>query len=234
MSSFISKAEEFVAAELKQVDCSHDWNHICRVRKNAMNLLASEQSEGRFLDTEKLVIEVAALMHDVGDFKYTKDHNAGPRMVREFLKTFEGSEITAEQIEKVALIVANISFRHELSHSVVGGLPEELKIVQDADRLDAIGAIGVARCFAFSGARGTPFYRESDVLKAITGEDYNNQAETCGGTAIFHFYEKLFKLKSMLKTESGRREAQERHDFMAQFIRQIEKESGIAGYPIPE
>ena len=232
--SLIAKVEEFVASELKQVDCSHDWNHISRVRKNAINLLSKEQAEGRFLSTDKLVIEVAALMHDVGDFKYTKDHAAGPRMVREFLSAFEGSEISADQIEKVALIVGNISFRHELSHGVASDLPEELKIVQDADRLDAIGAVGVARCFAFSGARGTPFYRESDVLKSITAEDYNNQAEKGGGSAVFHFYEKLFKLKDLMKTESGRREAQERHDFMAEFIRQIEKESGIRGYPIPE
>jgi uncharacterized protein len=234
LDGLIARVSEFVAAELKQVDCSHDWNHISRVRQNAMNFLAKEQAEGRFSNADRLVVEVAALMHDVGDFKYTKDHSAGPRMVRDFLKSFEGSLISAEQIEKIALIVGNISFRHELSHGVAADLPEELKIVQDADRLDAIGAVGVARCFAFIGARGTPFYRETDVLRAMTSDDYNKQTETGEGSAIFHFYEKLFKLKNMMKTESGRREAQERHDFMVQFIRQIEKESEIYGYPIPE
>ena len=232
--NFLEAIEEFVRAELKQVDPSHDWNHISRVRKNALSLLSSEQAEGRFREADKLVVEVAALMHDVGDFKYTKDHTAGPRMIRAFLEPYAGSQISTDQIEKVILIVENISFRHELSHGAASNLPEELKIVQDADRLDAIGAVGVARCFAFSGARGTPFYRESDVLKEITADDYNKQAESGGGSAVFHFYEKLFKLKSLMKTESGRQEAQERHNFMAQFIRQIEKESGIRGYPISE
>lgn len=232
--SFLAKVEDFVRAELKQVDCSHDWNHISRVRKNAMELLSSEQAEGRFMNADKLVVEVAALMHDVGDFKYTKDHYAGPRMIREFLSPFEGNEISAEQIQKIILIVKNISFRHELSHGVSEDLPEELKIVQDADRLDAIGAVGVARCFAFSGARGRPFYSETDVLKDITAEEYNKQAESGGGSAVFHFYEKLFKLKGLMKTESGCREAEARHNFMVQFIRQIERESGIRGYPIPE
>lgn len=234
MSLLLVKVEEYVKSELKDYDCSHDWNHISRVRKNALQLLKQEENSGRG-PFDHLVVEVAALMHDIGDFKYTKDHSAGPRMVRDFLEAFKGKEISEEQIEKVAVIVGNISFRHELEHGMAANLPEELKIVQDADRLDAIGAVGIARCFAYSGARNRPFYSESDVIdSSFDAKAYNKQAESGTGSAVAHFYEKLFKLKSMMKTESGRQESQKRHDFMVAFIRQIEQESGIKGFDIPE
>lgn len=235
MTGLLETVEQYVQDELKQVDCSHDWNHICRVRRNSLFILEKEQTAGRFDTADRTVVEIAALMHDVGDYKYTKDHAAGPRMVRAFLAPLTSLGITEEQIEKVVLVVANISFRHELSHGMASDLPEELKIVQDADRLDAIGAVGIARCFAFSGARNVPFYCASDVLDGtLTAEQYNRQALTGGGSAVAHFYEKLFRLKTMMKTETGRAEAQKRHQFMTTFIRTIEAEAGICGGPIPE
>jgi uncharacterized protein len=225
----IKEVEEYVQSDLKNVDCSHDWNHITRVRGNAIKILKNEQIEGRFLNADLLVIELAALMHDLGDFKYTKDHAAGPRMVKEFLSGYLNKSITKEQMEKVCLIVGNISFRHELSHGMAADLPEELLIVQDADRLDAIGAVGVARCFAFSGAMKRPFYTESDrqIKSDITAEEYNRQAESGGGSAVTHFYEKLFKLKDLMKTETGKKIAVERNEFMKGFIETLRKECSI-------
>lgn len=225
----IKSVEEYVRADLKNVDCSHDWNHINRVRSNALKILHSENAEGRFINTDLLVIELAALMHDVGDFKYTKDHSAGPRMVEEFLSGHIGPNLTTSQVEKVSKIVGNISFRHELSHGMSSNLPEELLIVQDADRLDAIGAVGVARCFAYSGAMKRPFYTEADrqIETGITADEYNKQAETGCGSAIGHFYEKLFKLETLMKTETGRKIASDRTKFMKEFIENIRQECDL-------
>jgi uncharacterized protein len=220
MGTLIAGVEDFVREELKQVDPSHDWRHICRVRKSALTIYKEEQAAGRFLEADELVVEIAALMHDVGDFKYSGDHSVGPRKVMDFLSGFANVHLSKEQIEKIVSIVGNISFRHETSHSVdVVKLPDELRIVQDADRLDAIGAIGIGRCFAFSGARNRPFYNAE-------GGD--------SATAYDHFFEKLFKLKSMMKTETGRNEALRRHAFMVQFIEELEYESGLPSCPKPE
>lgn len=225
----INAVEEYVKSDLKNVDSSHDWNHINRVRSNALKIFKAEQAEGRFEGADLLVIEIAALMHDVGDFKYTKDHSAGPRMVKEFLMKFLNNGITSEQIEKVSLIVGNISFRHELSHGLCSDLPEELLIVQDADRLDAIGAVGIARCFAYNGATKRPFYTEADrpIKYGISAEEYNRQTENNGGSAVGHFYEKLFKLKDLMKTETGKKIAIERNEFMKVFIDTLRKECDL-------
>lgn len=225
----IEAVEKFVKDELKNVDSSHDWNHINRVRSNAMKILEAEQIENRFMNADAHVIEIAALMHDIGDFKYTKDHSAGPKMVKKFLGTYLHKGITEKQIEKISSIVENISFRHELSHGMSSDLPEELLIVQDADRLDAIGAIGIARCFAYSGAMKHPFYTESDrqIKFDITAEEYDEQTKTGGGSAIGHFYEKLFKLKELMKTETGKKMAQERDKFMKEFIDYLRKECNL-------
>jgi uncharacterized protein len=209
-SSLISEVEEFVRADLKNVDCSHDWNHICRVRSNVSKVLKGEQASGRFLNVDPLVLQLAALMHDVGDFKYTKDHSAGPRMVKECLMKHLNLGVSEEQIEKVCQIIANISYRHELSHGMSSILPEELLIVQDADRLDAIGAAGITRCFAYSGAIKRPFYQKAN-----------------SGTALGHFYEKLFKLKDLMKTETGRQMAIERNNFMVEFVKAFSNECDI-------
>ena len=225
----IKTVEEYIKSDLKDVDCSHDWNHINRVRSNVRKIIKNEQLEGRFLNADLLVIELASLMHDLGDFKYTKDHSAGPRMVKEFLSAHLDKGVTGEQMEKVCLIVGNISFRHELSHGLSADLPEELLIVQDADRLDAIGACGIARTFAYGGAMKRPFYTESDrhIKFGITAEEYNRQTETGGGSSIAHFYEKLFKLKDLMKTETGRKMAIERNDFMKEFIDTFRKECDL-------
>lgn len=236
----ISAVEKYVRSDLMDIDCSHDWNHICRVRSNVHKILKAEQGAGRFLTADPLVLEVSALMHDVGDFKYTKDHTAGPRMVREFLNLqmlSSGSSqieiINAEQIEKICQIIDNISFRHELERKeMFNELPEELLIVQDADRLDAIGAIGIARCFAYCGATKRPFYNETtDKIEdeALTAQSYNLQTLIGGktATALGHFNEKLFKLKDMMKTETGREFAAKRHNFMVKFVENMRSECDL-------
>ena len=211
--------ENFVRAELANVDASHDWLHILRVRANALKLLETEQDAGRALEADRVVIELAAILHDVGDHKYSGSYEAGPETVRRFLASFlENGELTAQQVDKVVYIVANVSFSKEaakgLNQDMPVEIPLELRIVQDADRLDAIGAIGIARCMAFTGARNRPFYSPGQEPAKDT-------------SAYGHFFDKLFKLKSIMKTEAGRQEAENRHKFMAVFIRQLEDEAGL-------
>lgn len=237
--TLIAAVEQFVRSDLANLDCSHDWNHICRVRSNVHKILKAEQEAGRFLTVDPHVLEISALMHDVADFKYSKDHSAGPRMVRDFFNLqllSQSKNINEEQVEKICKIVGNISFRHELgSNGMISDLPEEFLIVQDADRLDAIGAVGIARCFAYCGTRKQSFYNQSDERvtdEPLTAEKYNLQTINNGEgetvpTALGHFNEKLFKLKDMMKTETGREFATNRHNFMVKFVDNMRSECDL-------
>lgn len=227
-NELISAVEDFVQADLKNVDCSHDWNHIKRVRKNALKILEMENLNGNYMNSDILVIELAALMHDVGDFKYSKDHSAGPRLVNEFLRNHIGPNLTESQVEKIVQIVANISFRHEVSQGISSSVSEEFYIVQDADRLDAIGTIGIARCFAYSGAKNRPLYIESDRHLKFDDSNLNcYKYEGGSGSALSHFYEKLFKIKDMMKTETGRSMALIKTDNMKIFIETMRDECDL-------
>jgi len=206
--------ENFVKADLANVDPSHDWLHILRVRVNAMKILKAEQEAGRLLEACPFIVELAALLHDVGDCKYSGSYEAGPIKIRQFLNLYvEKGEITSEQVEKIVFIVENVSYSKEAAKGFPAEeIPAELCIVQDADRLDAIGAIGAARCIAFGATRNRAFY---------------SLGEETSETAHGHFFAKLFKLKSIMKTESGRLEAEHRHEFMKVFIHQLEEEAGL-------
>ena len=193
----------------------HDWWHIDRVRRNAL-LVAREAGADLF------VTELAALLHDIADWKFHGgDDTAGPRAAREWLNRCEADPAT---IEHVCEIVATISFKGAGVASEMQTL--EGRCVQDGDRLDAIGAVGIARAFAFGGHFGRAMYDPE-----VPSELHQSFAayKQKGGPTINHFYEKLLLLKDRMQTATGTRLAQERHQFMETFLAQFFAEwNGIA------
>mmetsp|Transcript_13143 Transcript_13143/g.34379 ORF Transcript_13143/g.34379 Transcript_13143/m.34379 type:complete len:219 (-) Transcript_13143:1650-2306(-) len=204
-TALAEQTAQFVKDELSGNDASHDWAHIERVRNTALHLAEKEGIE----DVE--TVELAALLHDIDDWKYSGSETAGIEKARAFLLS-HGHD--AAKTEKVCEIIEKVSFRKELagSDSVVS---PELAVVQDADRLDAIGAIGIARTFSYGGLKKRPFYDPANPPeKDLTKEKYMNS----NGATINHFYEKLLKLKDMMKTKSGRELAEGRHAYMEEFL----------------
>jgi uncharacterized protein len=205
----IARAEEFVKEQLGQDTTGHDWWHTHRVRSTACEIAEIERAD-------VFICTMAALLHDVADEKLNPSKEAGLLKVHTWLTANLTEE---EQIRHIMLIVETMSF------SGGGGEPMQTlegQVVQDADRLDALGAIGIARTFIFSGAKGRPAYdpevapREESLQKEY--RDYSK------GTAVNHFYEKLLKLKFLMNTAYGRKLAEERHNFMLNFLDQFYKE----------
>lgn len=210
MSRFIiEETEKFVKEYLKNVEPGHNWWHIFRVRQLAMYIFSIEKIGDPF------VIELAALLHDVGDNKIDKQNN-GPLLARNFLS---GLGLSPENIDKITCIMEQISFRDSFK-DFDKKLPE-LEIVQDADRLDALGAVGIARTFSYSGSKNFEIYTPGE-----TAADYKSPAEyeSSASSTINHFYEKLLKLKDMMNTDTGRKLAEERHNYMEGFLRQFYRE----------
>lgn len=209
MDLLINKIEEFVKSQMGGDTTGHDWHHVNRVRNNALYIAGKEG------DANKDIIEMAALLHDIPDEKLNASAEAG----REKLDGFMDSLGLKEAIkQKINDIVYSISFKGGQN----SGLPSiEAEIVQDADRLDAIGAIGIARAFAFGGKKGQPIYEpEFAVREQMTLEEYRNGKSS----SINHFYEKLLKLKDLMNTETGRRMAEDRQQFMEAFLKQFYRE----------
>lgn len=198
----IALTEQFVKNFLSG-DCSgHDWWHIERVRKMTKKIAVEEGAD-------LFICEMAALLHDVADEKLNVTEEIGINRVKEWLNYVSLDE---DCIERILDIIENMSFKG-------GGVPPmktlEGKIVQDADRLDAIGAIGIARTFAYSGAKGQLIYDPSiPVRKNMTKEEYRKNKTT----AINHFYEKLLKLEGLMNTQSGKRLAKKRQTIMEEFL----------------
>lgn len=204
MNDLIVKVSQFIQQKFKDNEGSHDWYHIERVWKLAKHI---QQSEGG----DVLVIELAALLHDVSDHKYNGgDWNKGSQLTKEILLNFSAPLDLAEKVEKV---VSQVSFKGAKVDDTSDSL--EAQIVQDADRLDAIGAIGIARAFAFGGSKNRPLY-DPDITPVFhqTAEDYKNAVSH----TVNHFYEKLFLLKDRMHTITAKKIAQERHDFMEKFL----------------
>lgn len=223
----LSVLESHIKQYMSNYDSSHDWLHIQRVRKTAREL-ALDESARRPVDVG--LVDIAALLHDVGDVKYCKPGEDQRSVIANLLAP---NGIDPETIDKVCVIVENVSFRKELENNEKGqnniyAENAELACVQDADRLDAIGAIGMARCLAFSGARNRPIYNpDIQPLTKITSSQYNQQTVAMNGTALNHFLEKLVHLGGMMKTCLGRRLAAQRTAFMYDFINQIKEECDI-------
>lgn len=230
----IAKTADYVKKELKEAEGGHDWHHIKRVWKNAL-YIAKKEKKG-----DLLVIELSALLHDIADAKFHNgDESIGPRLAFEFLRS---QNIGEEVIDHVIKIVENISFRKRNHASTFNSI--ELQIVQDADRLDAIGAIGIARVFNFGGFKNRPLYvpvpngngkdkntifpaatlKTVEKLQEREGEGTPDNYTQVSSHTIGHFYEKLLLLSEMMNTDTGRELAKERHDFMVAFLDQFYKE----------
>lgn len=200
----------FVKNQLSQAEGGHDWFHIERVYKNALLIAEGEECN-------LTVVKLGALLHDIADSKFHNgDETIGPKVARTFLKSQNVSE---DIILHVIAIIENISFKggnfEKKFHS------KELEIVQDADRLDAIGAIGIARTFNYGGFKNRPLYNPNIQPNLnMSKEEYkNSEAPT-----LNHFYEKLLLLKDKMNTETGKKIAQKRHDFMITFLSQFYSE----------
>lgn len=217
----IEKTELFVKETLGRDSTGHDWWHIHRVRNLAKRIALHEGAD-------IFIVELAALLHDIGDYKFFQgDEEAGVAKVREWVSSLE---ISPSFIDKIVEITSRISFMHTLINKSEGGgkknsavltLSRELMAVTDADRLDAMGAIGIARAFTYGGFFNRPIYDPAiKPSKTITKEEY----KTTEAPSINHFYEKLLKLKDMMHTKLGRKMAKRRHRFLNLFLKQFFKE----------
>ena len=203
----IANTISFVKKELEGAEGGHDWFHIERVYKNSI-LIASEEN------VDLLIVSLGALLHDIADSKFHGgDETIGPMIARKFLET---QKISEEIIIHVIKIIENISFKGGNKSQKFSS--KELAVVQDADRLDALGAIGIARAFNYGGFKNRALYNpEIEPNLNMTPSEYKaSKAPT-----INHFYEKLLLLKDLMNTETGKRIAKERHRFMENFLTQF-------------
>ncbi|MEK3953470.1 uncharacterized protein SAMN05421670_0830 [Psychrobacillus psychrotolerans] len=204
----IEQCENLVKEVYMHFDASHDFQHIERVRKNAFDIADSEPSANRE------IIELAVLLHDVSDPKYsTEEKLEEERIIKQL-------NLSDEKIAHVKEVIKAVSFSggHEVEAKTI-----EAKIVRDADRLDAIGAVGIARTFAFGGAKGRLLYDASETPRDnMSVEEYRTK-ETA---SVTHFYEKLLKLSEGMQTKKGKELAVERHAFMELFLQNLRKETG--------
>lgn len=205
--TIIDKTILLVKKKLHDAEGGHDWFHIERVYKNAV-LIAQEE------DCDVTVVKLGALLHDIADSKFHDgDEEIGPKMARTFL---ESENVSEGIIEHVVQIIRNISFKGGNFEKTFSSI--ELEIVQDADRLDALGAIGIARAFNYGGYRNQQLYNPLIAPKLnMTKEEYKKNLSP----TLNHFYEKLLLLKNKMNTETGKKLAQERHRFMETFLSQF-------------
>ena len=202
---------DFVKETLEGAEGGHDWFHIERVYKNA--LLISENEK-----VDRFTVQLGALLHDIADAKfYNGDESIGPKKAREFLKKQHVDKDIIIHIENIILF---ISYKSSLDTSKKFTSPE-LDVIQDADRLDAIGAIGIARCFNYGGFKNRSLYDPAiEPNLEMTKEQYKKSTTP----TINHFYEKLLLLKDKMNTKTGQLLAKERHRYMEQFLQQFYEE----------
>lgn len=207
MGDLISKTIEFVKKKLEGAEAGHDWFHIERVWKLSKKIAEAEECNIE-------VVELGALLHDIADPKFHNgDENIGPDTAKTFLESQSVDEAT---IQQVIFIIRNISFKNR--NEAPKEKPIELQVVQDADRLDAIGAIGIARVFNFGGFKNNPIYIPGEEPKLnLSKEEYKKS----NGTSINHFYEKLLLLGGLMNTEKGKEMAGIRHQYMENFLQQF-------------
>jgi uncharacterized protein len=204
MNNIIERTVAFVQDRLKFAEAGHDWSHIQRVWNNTKLILEDEQAD-------VMVCELAALLHDIADSKFHDgDETIGPRVAGEFLASLE---ISPEIIDHVKKIIFNMSFKASLGE--VSFHSKEMEIVQDADRLDAIGAIGIARAFSFGGNKGREMYNQNIPVQEYKDKEAYKHSEA---PTINHFYEKLLLLKDKMNTEAAKKIAEHRHQYMLGFL----------------
>jgi len=206
----ITNTTAFVRQELNGAEAGHDWFHVQRVYKNALLISKNE-------NVNKTIVVLGALLHDIADSKFHDgDESIGPIKANAFLQT---QGLSQETITHVIKIIENVSFKG--GNTIKTFHSKELKVIQDADRLDAIGAIGIARTFNYGGFKNRAIYNPSikPNLNMSTAQYKASDAPT-----INHFYEKLLLLKDKMNTPSGKKIAQERHEFMEKFLEQFYQE----------
>ena len=206
----INKTKEYIKTRMKGEATGHDWYHVLRVYKTSKYIGEKENAD-------IFVVELASLLHDISDWKFNNGNSdVGVKLASEWLRTLEVDEVV---ISKVATIIGTLSFKGGTTDSYQKTI--EGKVVQDADRLDAIGAIGIARTFAYGGYKGREIY-SPDIKPEIyeSFEEYKDKV----GTTINHFYEKLLLLKDLMNTETGKTIAKQRHEFMESYLTQFYKE----------
>ncbi|QHE61925.1 phosphohydrolase [Rossellomorea vietnamensis] len=204
----LDRVIDYLKQEYIGESTGHDWYHLDRVRKQALRIAGEEQVSHTY------IIELAALLHDVPDEKFVGEEE-GKKKLDDILMNLTLNE---EDMSLLKSIIYSISYKggHEAELTAI-----EAKIVRDADRLDAIGAIGIARTFAYGGRKGREMYNPGfQVREHMTVEEYRNG----DSSSIHHFHEKLLKLKDLMCTETGRILAEERHEFMLRFLEQFNKE----------
>ncbi len=209
----IDQTIAFVQKTLKGAEGGHDWFHIHRVFLNSKHI-----AKGQGIDN--LVVSLGALLHDIADAKFHDgDESVGPKIAKDFLDSIN---VEPEVIAHVINIINNISFKNSLSNDGLTKFDsKELQIVQDADRLDAIGAIGIARAFNYGGFKNRELYNPEIAPNLnLTKEEYKKSA----APTINHFYEKLLLLKDKMNTPTGKILAEERHAYMQNFLDQFFKE----------
>lgn len=205
----IQKTAEYIKAEFSEDSSGHDWWHIYRVWMNAITLCKQENAD-------QFLVELAALLHDLDDWKFNESGDESPLRARAWL---ESCSVDSPAADAVCEILKHVSYQG-------AGVENKMKslegfIVQDADRLDAIGAIGIGRAFAYGGYKNRMMYDpDSPPNLHATFEEYKNSKSA----TINHFYEKLLLLKDMMNTTSARRIAEQRHEVMMKFLHQFMSE----------
>ena len=206
----LRKTEEYVKKEMYDEPTGHDWFHVKRVLDNALKI--AEKEGGNLF-----IIKMSALLHDIGDPKlHNNDETATKRIVGNWLDKMKLKEKDAEEIMH---IVENLSFSKSLKNQNINKT-KEFMIVQDADRLDAIGAIAIARVFAYGGATKKAIYNPEIKPKKLNYENYKGGSRD----SFSHFYEKILLLKDMLNTQTARKIGKKRHEFLEDYLKQFLKE----------
>ncbi|WP_421918956.1 HD domain-containing protein [Marinifilum sp.] len=206
----INKTVDFVKQTLAKAEGGHDWWHIYRVWKTAKHLAKEEE-------VDLFIVELGALLHDIADSKFHDgDESIGPKKAGDFLST---QRVQKDVIEHVEQIISNISFKGGKEAKKFKS--PELDVIQDADRMDAIGAIGIARTFNYGGHKNREIYNpEIEPNLNMSKEEYKNST----APTINHFYEKLLLLKDRMNTKAGKEMAEQRHRFMQEYLRQFYSE----------
>lgn len=206
----IDKTIEFVKISLKNAEGGHDWWHVYRVWKLAVKIGEEEKAD-------PFVVQLGSLLHDIADSKFNDgNEEIGPELASGFLKK---QNVDDQIIAEIVLIIKNISFKN--SFGTTQNQTLELKVIQDADRLDAIGAIGIARTFNYGGYKNFAIHDPDQKPKQYKSKDEYKKSDS---PTVNHFYEKLFHLKGMMNTKTGKDMAEGRHRYMKKFLEQFYKE----------
>ena len=213
--NIIHKTSDFVKKELANAEGGHDWWHIYRVWQLAKQIAKAEK-------VDLFIVDLGALLHDIADSKFHNgDEEIGPQKAQEFLTSLDVGE---EIISHVTNIISNISFKVGKENQTFDS--PELNVIQDADRLDAMGAIGIARAFNYGGYKNRQLFNpEIRPNLKMPKKDYKNN----NSPTINHFYEKLLLLKDLMNTKIGRELAEQRHAFMQTYLNEFYKEWNTQG-----